>query len=181
MRAWTIVGALALVWATAGCSGGDSQGSGDDAAVSVASTAAESDGPSTTETSVAATVEVTAAETSVTTTAPPTTTPPITSPLAASGVGGIEIVSPTTGAGERPTFEWATVDGATEYSLVVSDAATGAPIWAWRGPSTSVPLGAGLIDGQEGPRLTGPATLDVFALAATGGVLAASGPVLLAP
>lgn len=108
-------------------------------------------------------------------TEPPPTDPPVTSPLA--DVASITVTEVT--PGDRPRFTWDEVDGAVEYSLVV--ATDDQVIWAWRGATTSIDLGAGLIDGNEGPRLAPGATLDVFALTDDGTILAASGPVPLTP
>lgn len=116
-----------------------------------------------------------------TTIAPTTTVAVVESPLAAVGIPGIRWTSPSTGAGDRPTLAWEAAADAVEYRLVVTDVATGRPIWAWQGSETSVPLGAGMVDGQEGPRLAAPATVDVFALGADGTIVAASGPQPIAP
>jgi hypothetical protein len=109
-------------------------------------------------------------------TEPPETEPPVTSPLADVAAMTITEITP----GDRPRFTWEPVDDAVEYSLVVADEG-GRVIWAWRGTETSIDLGAGLIDGNEGPRLGPGSTLDLFALATDGTILAASGPVPLAP
>lgn len=45
-----------------------------------------------------------------------------------------------TGAGQRPTFAWEAVAGATANTLaVVTD--TGEPLWAWQGPEPAVIIG----------------------------------------
>lgn len=109
-------------------------------------------------------------------TEPPATEPPVTSPLADVGTMTITDITP----GDRPRFTWEPVDDAVEYSLVVASEVEGV-IWAWRGTTTSIDLGAGLIDGNEGPRLAPGSTIDLFALAPDGTILAASGPVPLEP
>jgi hypothetical protein len=109
-------------------------------------------------------------------TEPPATEPPVTSPLADVAAMTVTEITP----GDRPRFTWEPVDDAVEYSLVVAGEGGGV-IWAWRGTETSIDLGAGLIDGNEGPRLAPGSTLDLFALSADGTILAASGPVPLAP
>lgn len=56
------------------------------------------------------------------------------------GVPAIELLTPASGAGERPLLEWAAVEGAARYSLIVQSS-DGQPYWAWSGRQTSVYLG----------------------------------------
>lgn len=89
------------------------------------------------------------------------------------------VTSPLAGGGDRPTFAWASAATAVEYVVAVTDA-DGAPLWSWRGPATTVPLGAELIMGQDGPRLATTATLTVFALGADGAIVARTAPTAIA-
>jgi hypothetical protein len=100
------------------------------------------------------------------------------SPIAAPGIGtAIELVAPPTeGAGEVPSFEWRSVQGAEFYRLVVLDPSQG-PIWAWEGTETSVNLG-GLPGerptGDGGPVIVAGSSWSVAALDADGHVVAVS-------
>lgn len=186
----TRMGMLALAVAVASlggsaCRGG---GGGDDerngtAATGAApsSTTASSTAPSSAASAPAAEATTTAASTTVEPATTSTEPPAVTSPLAAVGVAPIEWTGPAGPAGDRPLLSWEGSAGASEYRVVVTDATTLRPIWAWQGTETSVPLGAGLIDGQEGPRLTAPAIVDVFAIGADGTIVAASGPQPITP
>jgi hypothetical protein len=154
--------AAAVLGLTA-CGGGDSGSTAPQSTVSATSdeTTATSASPETTPTTVAETT---------------TTLPAVTSPLADRGVAALALTSPTTGIGERPTFTWQAVEGADVYVVSITGA-DGTPLWAWRGTTTDVALGGELIDGEEGPRLAGDATIDIFAVDGTGRIIAASGPV----
>ncbi len=57
-----------------------------------------------------------------------------------SGLTSIELLTPANGAGEKPLFEWAAVEGAARYSLILQFT-DGQPYWAWSGSQTSVYLG----------------------------------------
>lgn len=160
---------LLVLTATSACGGGDDGG-----------TTEATDTPTAVE-------DTTESETSSSSTPPTTeratttTVAVIESPLAAIGVVPIEWTGPSESAGDRPTLAWTAAPGAVEYRVVVTDEASGRPIWAWQGTDISVPLGAGLIDGQEGPRLTAAAFVDVFALGSDGTIVAASGPQPISP
>lgn len=66
------------------------------------------------------------------------------------GLPAINLIAPnTTGAGEVPAFEWAAVNGADHYRLVVLDGNSNI-LWAWYGYETKVNLG-----GQPGDRPEG--------------------------
>ena len=168
-RSLVLCAVLALA---AGCSG--SEATTDPTSVGVTA-AGPSTEPATTEpaTTEPATTEPTTTE--PTTTEPAVTGPPVTSPLA-----DVEPITVEATTGDRPLFSWTPVDGAREYTLVVATTG-GDVIWAWRGRDTQVDLGAGLIAGDEGPRLTTESVIDVLALAADGTIIAASGPVPLSP
>ncbi len=119
-------------------------------------------------------------ETAATTTAAPTSEPSVTDPPVESPLEGVGSIAVETTDGDRPRFSWDEVNGAVEYSLVVATTG-GDVVWAWRGRDTSVDLGAGLIEGNEGPRISTDSVIDVFALAADGTIVAASGPVPISP
>lgn len=102
------------------------------------------------------------------------TAPPDTSPAP------ITLTSPTTAAGERPTLAWTSAPGAVEYVVGVIDA-NGRPLWAWRGAEPTVPLGADLATGQEGPRLFDIGTVVIFGVGADGALLSMSGPLTISP
>jgi hypothetical protein len=122
-------------------------------------------------------------DTSVPETAVPTTEPEPDDLMATLEVPVIDIATPTSGGGERPLLQWAAVDGATAYRLVVL--AEGEPYWAWVGRTASVPFGGG--DPGSGPGqlavLTGDAayTWTVTAWDDGGNLLGASAPAPIAP
>ena len=106
-----------------------------------------------------------------------TTIPPTTAPAdqlqQLPGVALIDVAA-TGSDPTRPTFTWAAVAGATSYELVVHGA-DGRPVWAWTGASTSVSLGGVERPADaEGPTLTGPSTVRVYAFDATAHLLAIS-------
>lgn len=176
-RTRAVLGTIALAGVLSAC-GGSSDGTSSTSA-SVASPASSTIAPGTSAAPSATEPVATdppATESPVT--EPPVTEPPVTSPL---DVGTVVITSPRSAVGDRPTFAWESVEGAVEYSLLVTEANTGRAVWAWRGTDTSVPLGADLIEGAEGPRLVAPVLLDVFALDADGVIVAASGPTPVEP
>ena len=93
-----------------------------------------------------------------------------------SGLTTIELLTASSGAGEKPLFEWSPVDGAAQYSLFLQFT-DGQPYWSWLGNSTSVYLGGS----AEPPPAdaAGPILLDgmswaVIALDAEGNVIASS-------
>jgi predicted small secreted protein len=57
-----------------------------------------------------------------------------------AGFPGIELLTPTSGGGIRPTLEWASVEGAAHYIVSVRTP-EGEGYWAWRTEDTSVPVG----------------------------------------
>lgn len=83
--------------------------------------------------------------------------------LTAPDLEVITQVTPTAGGGPRPDLAWEPVDGAVEYTVVVSDA-EGAPWWAWFGGSTEVVLGGVDSSAEVGGPVAGPGvTWVVFA------------------
>src|SRR5262245_57400235 len=62
-------------------------------------------------------------------------------PVAAQG-DEIQLLTPKKGQGIRPVFRWASVEGATEYLLVVLDK-RGRAYWSWQGSETEIPMGGG--------------------------------------
>jgi len=85
-------------------------------------------------------------------------------------------LTPAEGVGVRPTLDWAAVDGAGSYFLVVKDE-EGAAYWAWQGSETSIPLGGAEFpeDYGNGPTIGPGYTWSVSAYAADGTFLAISG------
>lgn len=74
--------------------------------------------------------------------------------LDAPGLGQVELLSLSEGAGDRPKLEWEPVEGAEWYSLVVYSS-NAEPYWAWEGARTSTFLGGAkrIPEDHEGPRL----------------------------
>lgn len=107
------------------------------------------------------------------TTSAPTTTAP--EPLfTAPDLEAIAQVTPTAGGGPRPDLVWEPVDGAVEYTVVVSDA-KGAPWWAWFGDSTEVVLGGVDSSAEVGGPAAGPGvTWVVFAFGDDGALIGVS-------
>jgi hypothetical protein len=173
-----ILAASVLALTLLGCGGGDGVSSDPSTSAPTDSdvTAPDATEPPATDTPLTEPSATEPPATKPPVTEPPVTEPPVTSPLADVAALTVTDITP----GDRPRFGWEPVDDAVEYSLVVAGE-DGGVIWAWRGTTTSIDLGAGLIDGNEGPRLAPGSTLDLFALAADGTILAASGPVPLAP
>jgi hypothetical protein len=93
-----------------------------------------------------------------------------------SGLEQIELLTPTSGVGEKPLFEWSAAPGASSYALFLyfSD---GNPYWAWSGESTSIYLGgyasAPPAD-AAGPILVDGMTWAVIAFDASENVIASS-------
>jgi len=99
------------------------------------------------------------------------------SPIVAPGVDAmVRLLGPAeAGAGAIPTFDWASVEGADGYRLVVRGA-DGSATWAWEGGGTSIVLGA-VPDrevGDGGPVLTTGSSWSVVALDGDGHALAVS-------
>lgn len=107
-----------------------------------------------------------------TTSAPATTAP---EPLfTAPDLEAIAQVTPTAGGGPRPDLVWEPVDGAVEYTVVVSDA-EGAPWWAWFGDTTEVVLGGVDSSAEVGGPAAGPGvTWVVFAFGDDGALIGVS-------
>lgn len=166
-----IIAAAALALVAVGCGGSDeSAGSAPASADSVV--AATTAGPATTEPATTAPATTASASTAPPTTTPVTTVRPTSAPVTTApadvldrqpGVTAI-VVTASGGDPTRPTFSWPEVPGATAYELVVH-AADGTPLWAWTGVAATVPLG-GVERGvdEQGPTLTGPAQVRVYAL-----------------
>ena len=87
------------------------------------------------------------------------------------GLAPLQLLAPaTTAAGNRPTFQWAAVEGATSYLLAILDAANN-PVWAWQGAATQVILGGWdqtPPDDAPGPLITAPGQWFVVAVGADG-------------
>ena len=103
-----------------------------------------------------------AVATSVPTTAPETTTAPAAEPaetgtpfMESWGLPAVVQLTPVTGAGQRPLFEWEPVAGAAGYSLFVYTP-DGVPYWSWAGTDSSTYLGGAvqIDDDKPGPRLS---------------------------
>ena len=164
MRATVVIVAIGVMMIS-GCSG-----SGDDAvtstdpatpttgAIGSGTTSATTDAtaPPTTVSTSAPTGTPTSSITEVSAAANPTTSAPSTVPTTVPApapvfdLGAvIEPTTPATGNPARPMLRWDPVDGAEQYTVVVTDS-TGATWWAWSGPDTAVVLG-GVADGRDGP------------------------------
>lgn len=143
------------------------------------------DATDTTETggSMDTTPATDAPTTTVATTTPPTEAPTTTiAPDALQDLPGIMPLSLTAGGTDRgrPTFSWIAPAGAASYQLIVQ-AADGTPVWGWTGVETTVPLGG--VDRPaevEGPTLSGPSRVRVYALDAADALIAISGWVSVA-
>lgn len=108
-----------------------------------------------------------------------TTATPTSAPVAAElpgqaidvGLAPLQLLEPaTTAAGNRPTFRWSAIEGATSYLLAILDAAN-EPVWAWQGTATEVVLGGWdqtPPDDAPGPLITGPGQWFVVAVGADG-------------
>lgn len=178
----TAVAAAALLTA---CGGGDDASTTD---VSTTTTTESTGGPATSDTatpdpSPVTTTEATAPTTS---TASPTTTSTVPEPTTRFGqLAGAEMVllTPPMGNGPKPLLAWEAVDGATTYDVIVNTR-DGGPYWAWRGAATQVWLGGHETEPDadtEGPVLVEPMQLTIVATDDSGGLLAAVGPVEIAP
>lgn len=98
------------------------------------------------------------------------------------GAEPVTLLTPTEGGGPRPLMEWESVEGASEYLVVVLDG-DGAPYWAWSGSATSVRLGGGELpdDHGSGPIVESGALWSVSAYDSEGNLLAISGQRSIAP
>jgi len=158
MRRTVLLG-LALVVASAACSSSDQ----------VAPTGDTGPGSTTT------TATATTADGGTTTLAGSTTTVTYPSNADDLGVGTIEQLTPISGGGTRPLLEWAPVDGADRYFVLVS-APSGVIYWGWRTSDTSVPVGGypQLNEGAAGPAVSEGMTWTVTAVDADGRIIAVS-------
>jgi len=114
-----------------------------------------------------------------------TTATPTSAPVAAElpgqainlGLAPLELLEPaTTASGNRPTFRWSAIEGATSYLLAILDAAND-PVWAWQGTATEVILGGWdqtPPDDAPGPLITGPGQWFVVGVGADGVPIASS-------
>lgn len=164
MIARTTIGLIAAVALLVAACGGDDDTTDTTDTTSPASTPAsettdsatpDTTDPDTTDTTEPATDQPDETQPPATAETPATTEPPATTaPPAADGllqaldVAAIEVLTLETGLGERPLLEWAAVDGATSYHVVVQS--DGEPYWAWVGSTTSVPLGGGQAGSDPG-------------------------------
>ena len=94
----------------------------------------------------------------------------------------IEFTMSSSGLGVRPLLEWAAVDGAAEYQLVVLDS-DGEPYWAWVAAEPSVPFEGGEAGSEPGQLaiLHEPMTVSVVAYDTAGAPIATSELFPLAP
>jgi hypothetical protein len=100
-----------------------------------------------------------------------------------SDLESIELLTPTTGAGLKPRFEWMPVQGAVRYSLLVQFP-DGQPYWAWGGSETSVYLGGAHSTpppNASGPLLQPGTAWSVIAFDAEHNVIATSGLQTISP
>jgi hypothetical protein len=99
------------------------------------------------------------------------------------GIAAIELLTPATGAGEKPLFEWTPVEGAARYSLILQFP-DGRPYWAWSGDANSVYLGG--LDTAPPADAAGPILLEgmtwaVFAFDAEGNMIGSSAVQAISP
>jgi hypothetical protein len=115
-----------------------------------------------------------------TTIAAPTTAPPTTDAIQhLPGVAAL-IVTVAGDDPARPTFSWSAPAGAVTFQLAVQTA-DGVPLWGWIGSDSTVVLGGAARSADvEGPTLTGPSRVRVYAFGAGHLLLAVSGWVPLA-
>lgn len=100
-----------------------------------------------------------------------------------SRLATVELLTPSSGAGSKPKFEWSSVDGAAQYSLFLQFS-DGQPYWSWTGSSTSIYLGG--LDSAPPEDAAGPILLEgmswaVIALDADGNVIASSNLQTISP
>lgn len=128
---------------------------GDSPSTSEPAAEATSDGSTTTGATVAPTIDD-----SVDVDAPDETDAEIEIELVAPeirtalGLETMTLLTPTSGGGTRPAFEWEPVDGAFMYSVVLRGPA-GRGYWGWEGRETSIHLGGEPVieEGKPGPSL----------------------------
>lgn len=98
------------------------------------------------------------------------------------GLPIIEQFTPTSGGGNRPDLEWAAVENAAHYFVVVS-APSGAVYWAWRTDGTSIPVGGlpRLAEQSPGPAVSLGMTWSVTAMDDGGAIIAVSAIRPIAP
>jgi hypothetical protein len=95
----------------------------------------------------------------------------------------MENLMPTQGVGERPRFEWQSIDGASYYGIVIYTP-DDTPYWAWRGREPWVYLGGieeALPDINEGPILIEGMTWRIVAYNEQDVPIATGGPWAIAP
>jgi len=100
-----------------------------------------------------------------------------------AGLTRIELLTPSSGAGEKPLFEWLPIEGASEYSLFLQFP-DGQPYWSWLGSATTVYLGGS--SSAPSPDAAGPILLDgmswaVIAFDTQGNVIASSNLQAISP
>lgn len=136
--------------------------------------------PATTTPATAApatTAPATTAPASVVTETPTTVAPSTTVPDALQSIDGVAALQVTVGGADstRPTFAWAAPANAVSYQLVVQTS-DGTPLWAWSGADTNTVLGGvERAADVEGPTLTGPSRVRVYAFGADSALVAVSG------
>ncbi len=100
-----------------------------------------------------------------------------------SGLTSIQLLTPSSGAGIKPLFEWSPIDGAAQYSLFLQFS-DGQPYWTWTGTSTSIYLGGTDSPPPEdaaGPILEDGMSWSIIALDAQGNIIATSALQLISP
>lgn len=88
----------------------------------------------------------------------------------------VELLTPTSGVGIKPLFEWSPVQGAVNYSLYLQFP-NGQPYWAWSGSVTSIYLGgtdSQPPDDAAGPILQKGMSWSVIAFDAENNIIASS-------
>ncbi len=93
-----------------------------------------------------------------------------------SGLAAVQLQTPSSGGGPRPTLVWSGVPGADVY-FVTLFTPSGTAYWAWQGSATSVELGDGsgpLPANAPGPKVADGMSWQVLAYASDGSLLAAS-------
>ncbi len=98
------------------------------------------------------------------------------------GLATIEILTPTSGGGDRPALSWTPVQGAETYQVTLL-APDGTFYWGWTGGDASVPVGGlpRLIPEAGGPRLIPSMSWTVLAFDADVLPIAAAGPAQIGP
>lgn len=98
------------------------------------------------------------------------------------GLQSIQMLTPTSGNGDRPTFEWQAVPGASMYSVTLN-APSGESYWGWAGTDTKIPLGGlpKLLEASPGPRVIDGMSWTVTALNDNFEPIAFGGPRPIAP